>query len=101
MSQPPVSFENARDAIVVLPLLEPRQTVTNIHALVIDLVDKLTVIPSQQSADLGYSSLVQQNELYALATTNHGKIGQIQAHFEKPTQFGQPNSQRRQRFYIW
>ena len=68
MSQPPVSFEDARDAIGVLPSLEPRPTATNIQALVIDLVDKLTIIPSQQSADLGYSGLVQQDELYALAT---------------------------------
>ena len=73
MSQPPVSFEDARDAIGVLPSLEPRSTATNIQALVIDLVNKLTIIPSQQLADLGYAGLVQQDELYALATNEPWK----------------------------
>ena len=68
MSHPFVTFEDAKDAILILPSLEPRPTATNIAALTLDLVDKLTTIPYEQTADLEYLGLVQQDEMYALAT---------------------------------
>jgi len=68
MSHPAVSFEDAKDAISILPSLAPCPNSTNIRALTADLVDKLTTIPSEQSADWGYSGLVEQNELYSLKT---------------------------------
>ena len=68
MSHPFVTFEDAKDAIGILPSLEPRPTATNIAALTLDLVGKLMTIPSKQTADLGYLGLVQQDEMYALAT---------------------------------
>ena len=68
MSQPVVSFEDAKAAIGLLPSLAPRPNSTNIRALFINLVDKLTTIPSQQSANWGYSGLIKQDALYALKT---------------------------------
>ena len=43
---------------------------TNIRALAIDLIDKLTNIPSEQTADLGYSGLAEQDAVYALQTNS-------------------------------
>ena len=57
MSHPMVTFADAVAAIGTLPSLAPRPCATNIRALVIDLIDKLTFIPSEQMADLGYSSV--------------------------------------------
>ena len=68
MSHPAVSFDDAMRVIGTLPTLEPRPNSTNIRALVLDLVDKLTTIPSEQSADWGYSGLVEQDQIYALKT---------------------------------
>ena len=48
--------------------MAPRPNSTNIRALTNDLVDKLTTIPSQQSADWEYSGLVEQDALYSLKT---------------------------------
>ena len=54
---------------------------TNIRALAIDLIDKLTIIPSEQTADLGYSGLAEQDAVYALQTkvalTNWPNLGQV------------------------
>ena len=36
--------------------------------MTVDLIDKLTIIPSEQSADLGYSGLAEQDAVYALQT---------------------------------
>ena len=52
--------------IGTLPSLAPRPTATNIRALEIDLVDKLTMIPSEQSVDFGYSGKVEADVVYAL-----------------------------------
>ena len=38
--------------------------------MVVNLVDKLTSIPSKQSADHGYTAMVEQNELYTTFRTN-------------------------------
>ena len=68
MLHPAVSYEDATREIGQLPSLAPRPTATNIRALVINLVDKLRILQSQQSADLGYAGLVEQDESYALKT---------------------------------
>ena len=66
MCTPEVTFEDALDVIGTLPSLAPRPTATNIHALEIDLVDKLKIIPSEQSVDFGYSGKVEADVVYAL-----------------------------------
>ena len=68
MSHPAITYEDAAKLIGVLPTLEPRPTATNIRSLVVNLVDKLITVPSQQTADHGYAGMVEQNELYTLRT---------------------------------
>ena len=68
MCTPEVTFKDALAVIGTLPSLAPRPTATNIRALEIDLVDKLTMIPSEQSADFGYSGKVEADVFYALKT---------------------------------
>ena len=68
MSHPMVTFADAVGAIRTLPSLAPRPCSTNIRALGIELIDKLTIIPSEQTADLGYSGLAEQDAVYALQT---------------------------------
>ena len=81
MSHPMVTYADAVAAIGTLPSLAPRPCSTNIRALTVDLIDKLTIIPSEQSADLGYSGLAEQDAVYALQTnvpwTNWLNPGQI------------------------
>ena len=66
MSHPEITYEEARANIGVLPSLEPRPNSTYLRAMWIDVVDKLTMMPSEQSADHGYSGMVQPEEVYAL-----------------------------------
>ena len=66
MCTPEVTFEDARAVIGTLPSLAPRPTATNIRALEIDLVDKLTMIPSEQSVNFGYSWKIEVEVVYAL-----------------------------------
>ena len=54
MSHPIITFANAVMAIGVLPSLARRPRSNNIRVLVVNLIDKLTIIPSKQSADLGF-----------------------------------------------
>ena len=68
MCTPEVTFEDDLEVIGTLPLLAPRPTATNIRALEIDLVDKLTMISSKQSVDFGYSGKVEADVVYALKT---------------------------------
>ena len=68
MSHPIVTYDDARDAIGQLPSLGPRPTATNIRALVVDLVEKLTIVPSDQAPYLGYAGMTNQDETYALST---------------------------------
>ena len=68
MSHPMVTFADAVAAIGTLPSLAPRPSATNIRALATDLIDKLTIIPSEQTADLVYSGLAKQDAVYALQT---------------------------------
>ena len=64
-----VTFEDSLAVIGTLPSLAPRPTATNIRALEIDLVDKLTMIPSEQSVDFGYSGKVEADVVYTLKTS--------------------------------
>ena len=66
MAVPLVSFEEDAQMIGVFPTLAPRPTATNICALVVNLVEKLTMIRLMQSADFRLSGLVEPAELYAL-----------------------------------
>ena len=68
MSTPLVTYEDALAVIETLPHLSPRPTATNIRALVVDLVDKLTIIPSQHSPDFGYEGMIEAEEIYSLKT---------------------------------
>ena len=69
MCTPEITLEDALAVIGTLPLLEPRPTATNIRAFEIDLVDKLTMIPSKKSVDFGYSGKVEADVVYALKTS--------------------------------
>ena len=81
MSHPVITYEEAVAAIGVLPSLAPRPCATNIRALETDLTDKLIIVPSEQTADLGYSGLVNQDAVYALQTNtpweNFADPGQV------------------------
>ena len=55
--------------IGTLPSLAPRSTATNICALEINLVDKLTMIPSEKYVDFEYSGKVESDVVYALKTS--------------------------------
>jgi hypothetical protein len=68
MSHPIVTYDDAQDAIGQLPSLEPRPAATNIRALVLDLVNKLTIIPSEQAPYMGYADMAEQKATYALST---------------------------------
>ena len=68
MSHPMVTLADAVAAIGTLPSLAPCPSATNIRALATDLIYKLTIIPSEQTADLGYSGLAEQDAVYALQT---------------------------------
>ena len=66
MCTPEVTFKDALNVIGTLPSLALRPTATNIRALEIDLVDKLTMIPSEQYVYFGYSGKVEADIVYAL-----------------------------------
>ena len=73
MCTPEVTFEDALAVIGTLPSLAQRPTATNIRALEIDLVDKLTMIPSEQSVDFGYAGKVEADVVSKRAS--RGGIG--------------------------
>ena len=81
MSHPKITYADAVLAIGTLPTLAPRPCATNIRALTIDLIDKLTMVPSEQTADLGFSGLVEQDTVYPLQTNvpwgNFANPGQV------------------------
>ena len=66
MSVPLVTYEDTKTTLGTLPSLAPRPNSTNIRALTIDLSDKLTTIQSHQSADHGYSGVIDDLDDYAL-----------------------------------
>ena len=55
MSHPEVSYADAVATIGTLPSLAPRPCATNIRALTIDLVDKLSMVPRLVAHGLGAS----------------------------------------------
>ena len=68
MLVPLVSLEDATQMIGVLPMLAPCPTASNIQALIVNLVKKLTTIRSMQLSGFGFSGRVEQAYLYALNT---------------------------------
>ena len=68
MSTPLETYEDVLAVIGTLPHLSPRPTAKNIPALVVDLVDKLTIIPLQQSPDFGYAGIIEADEIYSRKT---------------------------------
>ena len=49
-----------------LPELFPCPTATNIQALVVDLMEKMGSIPSQQLEDFGFICMFERADIYAL-----------------------------------
>ena len=66
MSAQEVTYKDALTVLGTLPYLDLHPTAANIRALLIDLVDKLTIIPSQQSPDFGYLGMIKVDAMYAL-----------------------------------
>lgn len=58
-----INYEEATVTIGTLPSLASPLNVTNIRALTVDLVNTLLAIPSPESTDLGFSSLVLSDEI--------------------------------------
>ena len=63
-----LTFKDALKVIGTLPSLSPRPTATNICALEINLVDKLTMIPSEKYVDFGYSWKLEADIVYTVKT---------------------------------
>ena len=68
MSTLVVIYEDALAAVGTLTHLSPHLTTTNICAMVVDLVDKLTIILSQQTPDFGYAWMIEADEIYSMKT---------------------------------
>ena len=68
MSHPMVTYTDAAVAIGIILSLAPRPCSTNIRVPTVDIIDNLTTIPSEQTSDLGYSGLAEQDAVYALQT---------------------------------
>ena len=100
MSHPEITYEEARANIGVLPSLEPRPNSTNLRAMWIDVVDKLTMMPSEQSADHGYSGMVQPEEVYALDSgTPWQEIGNPGPYFEINEDWDEDEREQQERIY--
>ena len=68
MSAPPITFEYAVSIVGTLPPLYPRPSGTNLQACTLDLIGKLSGMPSHQSTDHGYSGMVEETAIYALTS---------------------------------
>ena len=68
MSAPLITFEDAVSIVGKIPPLHPRPSGTNLRACTLDLIVKLSVIPSHQSPDHGYSGMVEEPAIYALTS---------------------------------
>ena len=100
MSHPEITYEEAKEVIGILPSLEPRPNATNIRAMWIDMVDKLTTIPSQQSADHGYAGMIQPVEIYALDTNvPWGDWNDPGPHFNIDTDWDEEEKEQAEVFY--
>ena len=76
MSAPEVTYKYALTVLGTIPHLVPRPNATNIWALLIDIVDKLAIIPSQQSPDFEYLGMIEADAVYALKTTTAWENGE-------------------------
>ena len=63
------TYEEALNVIGALPSMDPRLNATNIRAFDLHLDERLSTIPSFQSAKLGYAGMAKKAELYALDST--------------------------------
>ena len=63
------TYEEARNVIGALPSMDPRPNATNIRAVDRHLDERLSTMPSFQSATLGYVGMAKKAELYALDST--------------------------------
>ena len=61
--------EEALNLIGALPSMDPRPNATNIRMVNHHLDERLSIIPSYQSAILGYAYMAKKAELYALDST--------------------------------
>ena len=68
MSAPPITFEDAVSIVRKLPPLHPIPSGTNLRACTLDLIGKLSGMPSHQSPDHGYSGMVEEPAIYALTS---------------------------------
>ena len=73
MVQTLTTYEEALNVIGALPSMDPRPNATNIRAVDRHLDERLSTIPSYQSATLGYAGMAKKDELYALEST-HGTV---------------------------
>ena len=69
MVQTLTTYEEARNVIGALPSMDSRPNATNIRAVDRHLDERLSTIPSFQSATLGYAGMAKKAELYALDST--------------------------------
>ena len=69
MVQTITNYEEALNVIGALPSMDPRPNATNICAVDRHLDERLSTIPSYQSATLGYAGMAKKAELYALDST--------------------------------
>ena len=63
---PEVSYEDMRAKLGGAPAMHPRSTSTNILAFRNHMRNKLTAIPSLQSASYGYTGMIEQVNIYKL-----------------------------------
>ena len=75
-SVPPVSYEEATAKIGVLPNLASRPTATDIRAFTSAFCDRVTGIPSYQSADFGYIKMVEEKRCVPSRDHSIGSITQ-------------------------
>ena len=68
MSAHSITFEDAVSIIGKLPPLHPRPSGTNLRACTLDLIGKLSGMPSHQFPDHGYSGMVKEPAIYALTS---------------------------------
>ena len=69
MVQTLTTYEEALNIIGALPSMDPRPNATNIRSVNRHLDERLSTIPSFQSAMLGYAGMSNKAELYALDST--------------------------------
>ena len=69
MVQTLITYEEALTIIGTLPSMEPRPNARNIRTVNRHFDERLSTIPSFQSATLGYAGMDKKTELYLLDST--------------------------------